>query len=198
VGTASCSLSRVASSAAVPVPERFRGTRCSFGATSKVDSPAADRRPAPTVPHPPPAGKRRNLGLCAHLLRAKSQISRDGRRGNTADRRGADRPGRHPSALSLLPRRRRSRWVAWAPPSRLGASPLLRSPPTPAGDVRPGIAMRRPREQDPGACTPETSRPRRTRTRRRGPSGPGGRTDRRSRARRGRSPPARRGRGRRR
>ena len=51
------------------------------------------------------------------------------------------------------------RRATWAPPSRLGDPPLLRSPPTPAGDVHPGPTVRRHQTQDPGASTPETSRP---------------------------------------
>ncbi len=38
-------LSRVAVTITVQVPERFRGTRCSFGATTRVNSPAITSKP---------------------------------------------------------------------------------------------------------------------------------------------------------
>ena len=45
------------------------------------------------------------------------------------------------------------------PRSRLGPTPLLRSTPTPAGDVQTEPTARRHRTEDPGASPPETSRP---------------------------------------
>jgi hypothetical protein len=126
------------------------GPICQRCRSGRVPSEVNDVRPEPSVRRPPTQDPGASTPETSRVRRTAST----GLTSPVATRRRSRR-----TRDGDAPRR-----VTWAPPSRLGTTPLLRSPPTPAGDVRPEPSVRRPPTQDPGASTPETSRVKNNRT----------------------------------